>query len=116
MPAFETMDRYSNAVYWPTTGNDAYGQPVLGTPVDIKVRWNGKQRQVLDPNGNIVSFDAEAVVNQNMNIGDRLWKGKKADLPGDLIPTSDWMHVKTFDDMDDLKKRVLRRTVLLMRV
>jgi len=37
------------AAYWPPTGTDKRGQPTLGTPIDILVRWEDKTEEFIDP-------------------------------------------------------------------
>ena len=40
-----------HATYWPPSSTDAYGQPSMGQPVEIKCRWETRNSQFIDENG-----------------------------------------------------------------
>lgn len=142
MPSQETAFRTQYAVLWPATGNyDAYGQPTIGSPVEIKVRWVSGESRAMDKQGNNIVLDGKAVVNRDIPLGSLMWEGRIRDLrtpeglmfdpilfdpsfydPGDLpgtlgvdIDVSKVMEVKTFNPSKDIKGRATYREVGLMR-
>lgn len=85
MPALEThlKDRPHKAVLWPFSGflrED--GQPSVGDPEEISVRWNTRRRQATDPKGNTIILDATVITNQTVVLGSHIWRGELSDLAG----------------------------------
>ncbi len=117
MPAVESMDRPHDALLFLATGKDRYGKILVSiTPVELRVRWNDKQRRVLDRQGNTIAVDATAIVDRDIPLGSILWRGGIDDLPGTSpIPTSGLMEVKLSNSVDDLKGRVTRYDVAMIR-
>lgn len=120
MPPLEEMDRYQDALYWPTTGTDQYGQPVhdftAGAVVCLKVRWVNKRRLSSDAQGSPITIDASVVSNRELTVGSLMWLGKLADTPGTSeTPESDLMIVVGYDHAMDIKGRKTRREALLQR-
>lgn len=119
MPALEHKDRYQLALLFQPVSVDRFGQPVIGLPTEIRVRWVDKQSEMLDPQGNSVVMDATAVVFQDIPIGSRMWLGGLADWvgtgTGSGVTNEGLMEVKGFNKTSDVKNRYIRRTVGLMR-
>lgn len=117
MPPLERTDRLQLAVLWPATSkSNRYGTFVVGSPVEIKVRWIDTQSQALDPQGNVITVDATAVVGIDIPIGSQMWLGSAASLPGTgYMPEVGLMEVKTFNRTSDIKNRNRRRTVGMIR-
>ena len=125
MADLETYDLNQEAILWPAVGNDRYGGFALGPPVAIKVRWNTVRREVLQPNGNVVAFDASAVVAQKIPVGSHMvladydnWFGTGSGSGSSFwpqVPDEEVMEVKNYDETVDLKNRWTFREVLLMR-
>jgi hypothetical protein len=120
MPSLETMDRKQWAVLWNLTRYDAYGKPLVNkVPEEIRVRWDVKQREVLDKNGNTIATDVTVIVAQDIAIGSWMWLGRLVDIPGATgsVPTCDLFYVKTADKTGELKGRLnrVRRQLGLMR-
>lgn len=123
MPDQEIAFLTQFAVLWPKAGYDAYGQPAVGDAVQIPVRWNTERREVLQPNGNTIAFDASAVVRQKIAIGSHMWLGELVDWYGTgsgsgSVDTADdeVMVVKNYTETKDLKGRAVFREVMLMRL
>jgi len=120
MPGLETNDLLQQAVLMPFIGYDSYGQPAVGAPVQINVRWLTKRREVVDAKGNTVAFDAIAIVGQRIDLGSHLWLGQLADWVGTGSGSShldqELMEVKTYYETPDIKGRAIRRQVGLMRL
>lgn len=119
MPAFETSDRVQKAVLWIPTGDNVYGQKVVGTNgVEINVRWVGKTAERLNPQGNTITLDATIITDRVIPIGSIIWQGSLDDIPGTAtprIPTSRFYEVKTMNSTGDIKNRFTRYEAGLMR-
>lgn len=117
MPPLERTDLRQRAVLWPAIGRDRFGQSTVGSPVEIRVRWLDTQTSMLDAQGNTVTIDATAIVEQDIPLGSQMWLGTLNNLPGTgLVPERGLMEVKKVDGGLDLKARNVRRTVGLIRV
>lgn len=118
MPAPEYRHRYQPAVLWPTVGYDAYGQPALGSPVEIRTQGGSDQMRVLDPLGNTVTLDATLIVDRDIAIGSRIWMGELADWygTGSGMIDQEVMEVKTFNSTPDIRNRATFREIGLMRL
>ena len=120
MPNIEAAWRFQDALYWPASGFDAYGNPdvdMTADPVELKVRWEQVSPESLDAQGNTVNYDAVVVVDREIPIGSVFWQGTLDSLfPLGSPPTSELMYVKTYSDIPDIKGRHHRRLVYLMRL
>ncbi len=119
MPAFEVRDRRDWAVVWEAVGADANGDfLVSGTPYETRVRWVDKQAQALDPQGNVLTIDAQVICGfVDIPVGSAMWKGRLKDLPGTnpSPPPNNIMDVVTFNPTFDIKNRFKRRELGLKR-
>ena len=112
MPAIESADRKQKAVLWAATGVDDYGEHKVSAAVEIRVRWEEKRREGVNPNGNTIAVEATVVVDRVIAIGSIMWLGKKADLAD---PPVNLKQVMGRGEIPDTKGRKTRRTVLLVR-
>jgi hypothetical protein len=103
--------RFQTAVLWPADGHDPYGQPKVGCPEEITVRWVSKSRQATDANGNPITLDATVIVVQDVDPGSAMWLGTLEDWygTGSAGQESGVMEVVTFDKTPDIKNRAIRR-------
>ena len=122
MPPLESTDLWQTAVLWSKVDYDEYGQPSLGDPVNISVRWVYEQSVVQDRQGNNISLDATVLVAQDIPLGSKMWLGNVTDWQQQTGTTSpivtgdnQIMEVKTISKVKDIKGRFIRRTVGLMR-
>jgi hypothetical protein len=118
MPPPEVAERHDAAILWPVTGIGGDGQVIVSARQQLYppwggVRWEDKRTEVLKPDGSVVKFDVLAVVNLDIAVGSIMWKGRLA--PTDPPPTSGLHEVVWANDVKDLKGRVARRIVGLMR-
>lgn len=113
MPSMETAFRRQFAVLWPKDGYDGHGEPTVGEPVELRVRWNNKQRLAYDAQGNPVAVDAVVIVDQEIEVGSSMWEGQLADWygTGSAGDDSGVMEVVTYNETPDIKNRFKRRTV-----
>lgn len=119
MPSLEFTHRYQTAVLWSVTGQpDADGQPQVGAPVEIRVRWVARKRDILDAQGNTIALDAAAIVGQRIAVGSHLWLGTMDSWTGTGSDVDDQeIHeVKVYEEVPDLKGRDVIRSVGLMRL
>jgi hypothetical protein len=117
MPAVELASRRQKAVYWACTGHDGYGEPVLAAPIELDVRWVARQTEMVSADGNVVGLDATAVVDRDIPIDSILWLGTLATFygVGSAGSPSGLMVVKAFNSALDIKARVSKRSVGMMR-
>ncbi|KKN70648.1 hypothetical protein LCGC14_0429210 [marine sediment metagenome] len=112
MPPIETISRHQKAVLWAANGFDDFGEPKVDAATEITVRWQEGLQEAVDPNGNTIALDAVVVVNQDVTVGSIMWLGKKDDLAS---PPVDLKQVVSFSKIPDVKGRVFRRKVGLIR-
>lgn len=124
MPPIETAWRYDKAVLWPVLTKlgrivtDSHGRPRVSTnPVELDVRWEDTETEALDPEGNTVRIDATVVVDREIVPGSLMRKGELADWTGTGSGNEDTevMVVKTYQRVEDIKGRHVRRVVGLAR-
>lgn len=115
MPAPETANRNQKAVLWPLSSVDAYGRPVVGSPVEVDVFWQYKRSVVWDANGNKVAIAAEAKVDREIAIGSEMWLGELADWYGTGTGSAgvddEVLIVASYESVPDLKAREFERWV-----
>src|SRR5262245_11016079 len=113
MPAFETADRHEDAVLWTVTGTTRNGEPIVGSPEGIRVRWQRENVIISDPLGQPVKLDAFVVVDRAVPVGSLLWLGRLADY--NPAANNEIMEVILFKESPDLKARNRRRILGLMK-
>lgn len=113
MPPIETALRYQKAVLWELVGYDGYGDPVFGDPTELDVRWEDDRKEIVGPNGRVIAVDATVVVDREIALDSRMWKGNLLDVPS---PITDPMLVVANHVTPDIKNRNTRRTVMLSRM
>lgn len=115
MPALESSYRRQTAVLWEVYAVDKFNEPLRDTPVEIDVRWNTRQSEAADAQGNRVVLDATAVVGRAIPVGSLMWLGELADFVGTGTGSSgddtEIMEVMTYSETPDLKARNVRREV-----
>lgn len=127
MPFPELRHRYQKALLWRATGlSDNYGNPTVGSPEEIRVRWNWGRTQGVDSQGNTIALDADAVVGEDITIGSNMWLAPDQSADSDTA-LEQWygtgsagtdtgvMYVQSLRKVPDLRNRVHSRSVKLMR-
>ena len=114
MPTMETSDRIQKAVYWAANGNDNYGRVKVDARVELEVRWEKRWRESVDDDGNTVATEARVVVDRVIPVDSILWLGSMEEYAAKTTPT-DFKQVISYDEIPDVKGRVSRRTVTLMK-
>lgn len=117
MPQPETSHRFQDAVLWPREGYTDYGEPVLGLPVELRVRWENARRGSLDPQGQTIAIDATVVVDRTVAVDSLMWLGTLEDwyATGSSGQDNGLSQVVAFSAIPDLKGRVIRRLCYLRR-
>lgn len=123
MPPLETMDRHDHAVVWPFVRWAGDGEPVVGEPYEVKVRWVDGRYERRQPDGSSRFYDAVAVLAEEVEVGSLMWQGRETDLPagsGSYTETSGvgvLYIVHDYRETTDIKGRTnnTRRTALLGR-
>ena len=82
MPAFETMDRPQTVTYWPKTGDNDLGLPVVGSPVELQVQFDDDDSEALDPKGSKIKIAATLFTNRALLIGSLVRYGTISDWQG----------------------------------
>lgn len=118
MPAIETRDLYQSAVLWPAAGYaDPYGDPVVGSAVEIPVRWLTGRRDQAGAQQGTTSYDAQVITDRDVKVGSRLWLGTLDTYLGtgsDDVPSNVHIVVAS-SSTPDLKARFTRYTLGLVR-
>ncbi len=115
MPQLETDCLFNNAVLWMASANvfDGYGEhKVTATKVQLDVRWEERNTEAIDPQGNAIAVDALVVVDRKITIGSIMWKGCLVNV---AVPPVNLYEVVTRNSVDDVKGRNTRRVVGLRR-
>lgn len=116
MVDIETMERHDKAIYWAASGKNRYGKITVASPIDLDVRWEYVNREIVGPQGEVVRVDAVVVVDRVILDGSIMWKGSLKDIPGTSeTPTSNIMTVIGFGEIPGIKGRKVRRVVYLQR-
>ena len=80
MVYLETTSRRQRATYWPAgTTSTSTGQKKVQAPIEIKVRWEDKEQDALNAEGEVIRVDASAVVDRDIEVGSIMWLGRKRD-------------------------------------
>lgn len=108
MPPLEHMGMVNNAVLWTVLRHDRDGFPLVTTPVEVCCRWEEKNIEMVDPDGNRILVDVILAVPQQIAVNSLMWEGKECDLPESGIPTTDLYEVVARDRGDSLTGRVRR--------
>ena len=114
-PAIKSLPQY--AVLWSKTGDDWQGEPKVASPVQIRCRWEYRASQAVNPEGVVISLDAQLFVSQEIPVDSLLFEGVLADLTGTGFTGggAEIMQVKTVNNISDVKGRVYARRLGLVR-
>jgi hypothetical protein len=120
--------RRQNAVYWPPSGFDDFGQRTYGTLVELTksegtnncVRWEDRNDEFVDMDGTMVISSSVVYCpalsdGDEMVVGGFLWLGDRVDLADESIPSNNIgaAEIRRFDKMPNLKTTEFLRTAYL---
>lgn len=120
MPPLERSDLCHDAVLWELVAIDNYGKRTVRPPIQIKVRWLGNRKQVLDPQGNTVEAIGLVIADRAIAPLSLLWHGTLCNWYGtgsDRTVESDieLVEVVTYNDTADIKGRFIRNECYIAR-
>ena len=103
------------AVYWPFVSVDAYGKKLVGSPVAIKCRWDGRVEEFLDSQGERQLSRAVVYVDRETPIGGILMLGALSDITDrtDIKENEGGWEIRRYDTTPNLKATEFLRTVYL---
>lgn len=114
--------RRQTAVYWPLQGEDSggsdfdgYGKPLYSDPIEIRVRWEDKNEQILLSDGTTYFSRATITTGIDVVLDGALFLGELTDLTSESDPLSNngaWP-IKKFDKLPNLKNTEILRTAFL---
>lgn len=120
--------RKQNAVYWPPTAFNAYGQAGVGDPVmltlqdgnNYRVRWEERREDFTDKEGGIHISNAIVYVSTlptggEVELGGWLWLGDEADLVDYDVPENNpgAFEVRRVDTLPNFKASQFLKTAYL---
>lgn len=129
MPPLEQTDLIHRMLWWPRSSVNRYGQVkvLASSRTQLWCRWTDRRRDVLRPDGSIISIDATIATTRALTVGDIVWRGGLVDLPSNgltgtgtgtvdgELPEEDLMQVTTENVANDLKGGETRYEYGLMK-
>lgn len=114
MPPPEETGLNQRAILWEFQEHDRNGEPTVSRPVELWVRWDDTQRDMMGADGSKISVDATVVATQDIAVDSIMWEGGFDDVPGtgtgsDQVPESSLMQVKAFSESFDARGIVSHR-------
>lgn len=113
-----TTSRKQNAIYWPPTGVDDYGNHTTGTLVELvatddgnfRVRWSDTTEEFLNAEGANQRSSSKVMLpllpdaGGEAQIGGYLWLGDRADLTSEADPKANdgALEIKRFDKIPNI--------------
>ena len=103
------------AVYWPFLSADQFGVKVVGSPVQIKVRWENKSEEFLDVDGERQISNSVVYVDRDTPVGGILMLGTSADITDtvDIKENTGAWEIRKFDSLPNLRATESLRTAYL---
>ncbi len=79
-PPLEQMDLTQTAILWEIVGYDRNGMPTISAGVEIPVRWEEGNTEMVDTNDQRILVDVSIASNRNIKVDSLMWEGSIADL------------------------------------
>jgi len=107
--------RKQDAVYWPFVSVDNFAQKVVGSPVQIRCRWDNVTQEFLDSSGEIQMSNAVVYPDRDTPIGGILMRGVLADITDavDIKENEGAWEIRRFDDTPNFKASEFLKTAYL---
>lgn len=102
MPQLFSANLLERVVLWEYQGNDAYGDPVCFSPIEIMCRLDNNSRQIVDPLRGTIQTVADLIVDREIPMLSIIWPGPMIELPAN--PTG-LLQIVFHDSTPDLKHR-----------
>lgn len=109
------------AVLWPFVSHDENGEPLVGDPVELTVRWEKGLSQEITPNTNPIAVTATIWVDREIENGSMMRIGSLDEVTGtgtgtEAPPVPDEiLEVVDYQEIPDIKGRVFERVVLCQK-
>lgn len=110
-----TRMRKQNAVYWPFSSTDNFGDKVAGDPIQIIVRWEDIVEEFLDTNSERQLSRSKVYVGIDMALGGILMQGTLDDITDEENPkenTGAW-EIRRFEKLPTIRATEFLRTAIL---
>ena len=107
--------RKQTAVYWPLLSVNQFGKKVVGSPVEIKVRWEDISEEFLDSAGERQMSKAVVYVDRDVTLGGILMLGTISDITDDINIKENigaW-EIRRFDNLPNIKASEFLKTAYL---
>lgn len=66
-------------MYWEKTGENQFSKPLYATGVELKCRWEDRQREVITKDGRVVLAKGYLLLDTVLTPGSLVWKGSLAE-------------------------------------
>jgi hypothetical protein len=96
----ETSELNQDAVLWSFTGIDDYSRPRVGSATALRVRWEHKLQENLNPQTQAQAVVAHVVVDRDIAVGSILWEGAIADVGVSPTPLYQVSSLKKIPDVN----------------
>lgn len=106
------------AVLWPFVSYDENGEPMVGSPQELTVRWEQGLSQEITPRTNPIAVAATVWVDREIANGSMLRIGSLADITGtgtEVVTIDNILEVVDYQVIPDVKGRVFERVVLCQK-
>ena len=110
-----TRSRKQTAVLWPYVSINKFGEKVVGSPSETKVRWEDVNEEFLDNQGQIQMSRAHVFVGLDILPGSILMLGRLTDITDavNIKENNGAWEVRKFDKPPNLKATEFLRTAFL---
>ena len=107
--------RKQDAVYWPFVSVNEFGVKAVGSPVAIRCRWEDRNEEFLDANGERQMSMAIVYVDRDAPVGGVLMLGTTADITDavNIKENAGAFEIRRFDNLPDIKANEFLKTAYL---
>lgn len=112
MSLAQRMLRYDTAVYWApqvdedgNVLNDNYGNVLLCDPIQIQVRWQDEQDEIVSIQGREIITCAKVFVDRDVIVGGIMWHGQLMNINESQLPFDnlDAVEIKKYNSVPGLR-------------
>ena len=124
MPSITRRNLFERALLWEAVDYDNYGQPRIGDPIEIKVRWiKDEEQSEFNNQGEMIAIKATVHVDRVIAIGSKMWLAPDNTYSaesqfygtGSEGDVTELMNVVGYKELKDEKNRTSLKIVNLMR-
>lgn len=103
------------AVYWAPDAADRYGKPGFAEPAEIRVRWEETQIEFVNKEGRTEISNAQVLVDQDLELGGILMKGRLTDITSPLQPfeNGDAYEIRGWEDVGSIRNTSRSRVAIV---